>query len=99
MGNHAEHQMHEHSIASFRQDIKKFGQRNKTISLWLLSNKIGTDREIMLGCGFREPNQVRPRITELIKQGYVYQIGKKYDPITDRMVRLVALNVEIGELH
>ena len=40
----------------------------------------GTALEIMLG--FTDPNRVRPRLNELDRAGYIFQVGKRADPIT-----------------
>lgn len=48
-----------------------------------------TDRDIMSGLNLTEPNQVRPRITELIARGYAKEAGSVIDCLTGRWVRLV----------
>ena len=48
-----------------------------------------TDREIMQGCGYKDMNAVRPRITELIKRGFLEECGDIKDPLTKRKVRLI----------
>lgn len=42
----------------------------------------GTALEIMRRMGFSDPNAVRPRLNELDRAGFVFQVGKKKDPIT-----------------
>lgn len=49
------------------------------------------DREIMDELGFKEPNAVRPRITEHIHHGRLIQTGKAKSSLTGKMVRLVTI--------
>lgn len=42
----------------------------------------GTALEIMRRMGFTDPNRVRPRLNELDRAGYIFQIGKRRDPYT-----------------
>jgi len=48
-----------------------------------------TDREILTKYGGREMNEVRPRITELIKKGLVKEAGDSKCQITGRTVRIL----------
>ena len=48
-----------------------------------------TDREIMQALGYKDMNAVRPRITELIKRGFLEECGSMRDPGTKRIVRLI----------
>lgn len=50
-----------------------------------------TDREVMIALGFTDMNSVRPRITELVKDGLLVEDGSETDPITGKTVRVVAL--------
>ena len=47
-----------------------------------------TAREICDALGYHEMNMVRPRITELIKQGIVEKCGTTFDSITQRTVNV-----------
>lgn len=42
----------------------------------------GTALEIMRRMGFTDPNRVRPRLNELDRAGYIFQVGKRRDPYT-----------------
>ena len=42
----------------------------------------GTALEIMRRMGFTDPNRVRPRLNELGRAGYIFQVGKRRDPYT-----------------
>lgn len=58
-----------------------------------------TDREVMERLGYRDMNSVRPRITELIKEGALEEWGNKQDEITNRRVRVVGMRLnQTGEL-
>lgn len=42
----------------------------------------GTALEIMRRMGYSDPNRVRPRLNELDRAGYIFQVGKRRDPFT-----------------
>ncbi len=50
-----------------------------------------TDREVMIACGFSEPNQVRPRLTALKDAGVIVECGSTKCPVTSKTVRLVRM--------
>lgn len=50
-----------------------------------------TDRQVMTALGFTDMNSVRPRITELVKDGLLAEVGSEVDPITQKTVRVVAI--------
>jgi hypothetical protein len=51
----------------------------------LESNPEGlTDQELTRLCGFQDPNKVRPRRNELVKEGFVMEWGAKTCPVTDK---------------
>lgn len=89
--------MHVNSLAAFdagREEL--FSARELAILAFLKSNPWGnvpqTDREIMKGLGFTDMNAVRPRITELIKDGVLTEEGSVEDTTTGKWVRLVCFN-------
>lgn len=43
----------------------------------------GTALEIMRRMGFTDPNRVRPRLNELDRAGYIFQVGKRRDPYAE----------------
>ncbi len=47
-----------------------------------------TDREVMRRMGFTDPNQVRPRTTELVEGGLLEECGTTIDKETGKPVRL-----------
>lgn len=89
--------LHQNSLAAYdtgREEL--FSAREIAILSFLKSNPCGnvpkTDREIMKGLGFTDPNSVRPRITELIKSGVLAEEGSVECQTTRKQVRLVCFN-------
>lgn len=58
----------------------------KQMILTILGDKQMTARMIAYALGFRDLNAVKPRLTELKKEGRVKVVGKAYDATTDRRV-------------
>jgi len=58
-----------------------------------------TDREVMVRLSHRDPNAVRPRITELVKSGHLIEIGKRRDVVSGRRVRVCRLHAEAMQLE
>lgn len=58
----------------------------KRMILTILGDKQMTARMIAYALGFRDLNAVKPRLTELKKEGRVKVVGKAYDATTDRRV-------------
>jgi len=50
-----------------------------------------TDFEISQALGWADPNRVRPRRHELVRQGLVYQVGKRQDRYTKKTSIIWAL--------
>lgn len=50
-----------------------------------------TARCVMQVLGYSDLNSVRPRLTELVHEGYVVEAGTVWDPISERKVVLYAL--------
>jgi hypothetical protein len=74
-------------------------RRARMVLDWLRQNGPSTDRQVRDGLfgQVADMNMVRPRISDLIEQGLVYEVGATRDQVTDRPVRIVrALNP--GEL-
>lgn len=86
--------LHFNSISAYHQERDKFGRRALDI-LNLFSSRHKdwalTDREIkdiLFPCG-ADMNAVRPRITELVQEGWLKEVGTKIDKVTGKSVRLV----------
>jgi hypothetical protein len=85
--------IHPNSRKTYTEEKIKLGKRAKEIYEFLIScnsSEIFTDRQIMQALGYSEPNQVRPRITELIKMGKVFEVGACKCISTKKTVRLVS---------
>lgn len=58
----------------------------KQMILSVLGDKQMTARMIAYSLGFKDLNAVKPRLTELKKEGRVVVVGKAYDKLTERSV-------------
>jgi hypothetical protein len=87
MSAHATHQMHANSLEAFKSLNRK--ARWKAIHEVYAANRQSlTDREVMTALGFTDANCVRPRITEMIDEGYLCETGKVRDRVTNKPVRI-----------
>lgn len=86
-------EMHINSLQAYYEGKGDLFSKRKQEILSILSKHINglTDREIMIVLGYQEGNAVRPRLTELIHDGVVEEIGNKEDPITGKHVRIVRI--------
>lgn len=90
------HDVHNNS----REALPQTPRIDRKLGIWSFLKRVRrnmTDREIMRCMGFTEPNQVRPRITEMIheKPPRLEQKGSTIE--NGRKVRLVGLPCSIGE--
>ena len=69
------------------QKVDRQTRYNKILSV-LISGVEMTAREVMHALHYKEPNEVRPRMTELCQKGTLEVVPgkKKYEPETDRYV-------------
>ena len=82
--------MHINSLTAYREEREQLRGRQALIyELLSETNTAMTDREVMSKLGFSEPNAVRPRITELIKKGFVEESGVIICAFTKKRVRMV----------
>lgn len=58
----------------------------KQMILTILGDRQMTARMIAYALGFRDLNAVKPRLTELKKEGRIVVVGKAYDEMTERRV-------------
>lgn len=86
---HAHHEMHPNSVAAYRAEESKLSKRAQAIYDYVERAGPRTDREVMAGMGFTDPNSVRPRITELIEANKLMEVGDVMCPVTKRHVRRV----------
>lgn len=91
---HTSHAMHENSLAAYREEEANLTGRALRVYEWIERNGCVTDREVMRGLGFTDPNAVRPRITELIDAGRLEEVGSRRDGQTGKTVRIVAVKRE-----
>lgn len=86
---HASHRMHDNSVAAYRAEESRLSKRAEAVLAWIERHGPHTDREVMVGMGFAEPNAVRPRITELIEANKLMEVGSIRCPVTGKTVRRV----------
>ena len=63
--------------------VDKQTRKQEILSVWVGEM---TAREVANALGYLDMNAVRPRITELCKEGYLVEVGIKIDPVTGRRV-------------
>ena len=84
--------IHDNSLLSYIQEKKgRIGKRQEEVLNYLRSVKSATAREIMIGLGYTEPNQVRPRLNELKEYNYIHEIGSKRDEFTGKTVAIFGI--------
>ena len=84
--------IHPNSVQAYWQgDVSLFGKRHQQVIAALRAMGAATDREVMLRLGFQDPNSVRPRITELVEQGVIIEVGSATCPVTHKTVRIIKL--------
>lgn len=81
--------MHANSLAAFRAEEGRLSKRAAAVLAWISERGPKTDREVMQGMGFAEPNAVRPRLTELIQAGLLMEVCSRKCPVTGKTVRVV----------
>jgi len=93
--------MHYNSLLSYYSGLREFNAREQQILAFLCrEGAAGTDRQIMAGLGYSEPNCVRPRITGLIESGVLEECGAVRCPVTGKRVRLVRVrDVASGQME
>jgi DNA-binding Lrp family transcriptional regulator len=86
--------IHDHSRKAYHEEGAKLSKRARQVLDYLELHPRSTDREIMRGLGFVEPNSVRPRVTELIDAGALVEVAAKQCPYTLKTVRIVDLSLD-----
>lgn len=89
--SHLTHEMHANSLAAYHEGTETRETRSSRILSLFDFRAVLTDREVCERLEYPDMNAVRPRITELIKQGLLREVGHAIDRVTGRKVRLVAL--------
>lgn len=88
---------HNNSMISSRR-VEKFNRRLMILSAYDRSDGPVTDRQVALMLDFSDMNAVRPRITELIREGFLKEVGTAQDHVTGQKVRLTARNTKYRQL-
>lgn len=81
--------IHANSITAYHAERDRLSARAALVLAWVRSHGPCTDRQVMAGMGFSEPNSVRPRITELVEMGLLREIGSVRCATTGKTVRRV----------
>ena len=92
MSAHERHTMAVNSLLAYwsgKEDL--FGKRELDVLKAIEKLQRATAREVMLHLGFVDPNAVRPRICELLKDGVIEEVGDRIDSITGKSVAIFAL--------
>ena len=86
---------HINSLLSwFEGQEELFSKRERQILRVLDEVHTASDREIMGKLNFDDPNKVRPRVTGLVKDGVLVEVGSKVDDITGKTVRIVSIGID-----
>ena len=89
------HDMHPNSIEAYCEELQTghIETREEVIlNVVRTSPKPLTDRDVLGLVGMSDMNCVRPRITELIKAGFIREVDSITCPVTHKQVRRVAIN-------
>lgn len=90
--------IHENSVAAYHSEADRLSRRAWLVLAWISQHGPATDRQVMEGMGFKEPNAVRPRITELRDAGMLLEIRSTKCPVTGKTVRVVGIPPKQMEL-
>jgi len=94
MGAHASHRIHENSLDAYRSSELELSERAQAVFDWIKSNGKATDRQVARGMGFDHKSAVQPRISEMVDDGVLVEVGKAQDPISGKSVRVVDVRRE-----
>jgi len=81
--------IHVNSHSSFyeiKEDLK--GRHKEIFEVFKIGKRAMTDRQVKETLGLDDMNTVRPRITELIKKGYLTESTNTKCPVTGKTVRV-----------
>jgi hypothetical protein len=82
--------MHDNSLRAYEEEKDALGNRAKEILKYLEGTpRPQSDRDIRTAMGFTDMNHVRPRLTELIRVGLVFEVGRHRCAVTGKTVRIV----------
>lgn len=83
--------MHANSLRAYASEGIKLSRRASEVLGTIMQMGSTTDRMIKDRLGYRDMNSVRPRISELIKNGLVEECGNMRDNVTGKTVRIVRI--------
>lgn len=87
MTAHEVHDMHVNSLAAYTSlDLRK--RRAAILHIYVTSPLPLTDRDCLAHLGGSDMNDVRPRVSELIDDGWLEECGREKCQITGRPVRV-----------
>lgn len=87
--------IHANSVKALNEERVRLNVRSKLILRYVAQEGYKlTARDIMCGLGFVDPNQVRPRITELVGKGLLKEVDKVKDNITHKTVSTFMVTAE-----
>ena len=83
--------MHPNSLVAYRQEFANFNERERLVYGEIAFNGPMTDRDVRNGLFgvTADLNKARPRISDLIKKGWLEEVGKVKDAVTNKTVRKV----------
>ncbi len=81
--------IHPNSVEAYRKVQDKLTRKADIVGAYRRAGRPLTDRQVRDDLGLREMNDVRPRITELVKARKLVEVGKYKDEYTRTSVRLV----------
>lgn len=88
MGIHTTHEMHDNSLRAYGEEAEKLQGRKRLVFCCFLVRGPMTDRECQKVLEFDAVAAVQPRISDLINDGLLAEVGSKKSE-TGKMVRLV----------
>jgi|11BtaG_2_1085332.scaffolds.fasta_scaffold07458_6 hypothetical protein len=91
MTNLIDKAIHKNSKLSYEEIKHSLGDRQRAVLEAVEYLRVATDRDVLNYLCLNDMNQVRPRITELIKKGVVQEIGNVRCTTTDRQVRQIKI--------
>jgi len=84
--------MHKNSLTAYSQERRTFNRRENEIMGFLTRHGPATDRKIKDCLGYKDMNNVRPRISDLIRDRFLHETGTEIDSETGKRVRIVGVS-------
>ena len=90
--------IHDNSVASYGQ-LEGLNKRCRMVVSALSDLGMATDRRLKEHLNLPDMNNVRPRVTELLKLGIVVECGAEVCDVTNKTVRKVKLATETNQME